>query len=66
MADETDRGSRELYLLADRTGGLWQEDLAREDGRTCTPVEVVRLAERFDAAWERAQPTGLNALGLAP
>jgi hypothetical protein len=66
VLDESDGGTRELWLLADRAGALWQEDLAREDGRTCTPAEAVRLAGRFDDAWERGRPTALNALGLAP
>lgn len=64
VVDEADRGAREMYLVADRTAALWQEDAAHDAARACTRVEAVRLAERFDTAWERAQPAALRTLGL--
>lgn len=65
VVDQADRGAVELYLVVDRAAALRQDDLAREEGRAiAAPIEAVRLAERFDAAWERAQPLAPGTLGL--
>lgn len=64
VVDEADRGARELYLVADRKSALVQDDLAHDEGRLREPLEAIRLAQRFDAAWERAQALPLRALGL--
>lgn len=67
VVDEADRGAKDLYLVVDRAAALWQEDRARTQvGALVAPLDAVRLAERFDAAWERARPVSLRTLGLAP
>lgn len=63
--EESERGARDLYLLADRTAVLIQEAVEEIDGTVLTEKpRIGSLIQRFDNAWERAQPVGLRTLGL--
>lgn len=62
---EPDRGARDLYLVADRSALLHQEDVARDEAVVAeSRLEAARLMERFNGAWERAEPLALRTLGL--
>jgi hypothetical protein len=66
--DETHLGLREQFLVADRRGFLHQEDIARPEcvAALAGGVAAARLAQRFEAMWDRAQvPEGLHTPGLA-
>jgi hypothetical protein len=55
---EAHRGRRELFVLVDRTGYLYQRELARPEcqldlhGRR----EAIELAQRFQEMWDRSEP----------
>jgi hypothetical protein len=65
-AEDADRGARDLYLLADRSAFLMQEDVGRSDAivNLRTPHAAAQLLGRFDAAWDRAAAVALRTLGL--
>ena len=63
--DDNDRGARDLFLVADRSASLVQEDIGRADAVVDRQaVEALKLIERFDAAWERGASIALRTLGL--
>lgn len=64
--EENDRGARDMYAVADRAAHLVQEDVGRNDAVVATAArhDTLKLAERFDATWERATPIALRTLGL--
>jgi len=64
--EENDRGARDLFLIADRSTFLMQEDVGRNDGVVSAraPQETAQLIARFDELWERATPFALRTLGL--
>lgn len=64
--EDNNRGARDLYVIADRSAYLMQEDVERNEALVAirTPHETVKLIERFDAAWDRATPLALRTLGL--
>ena len=64
--EDNDRGARDLFLLADRSAFLMQEDVGRSDGVVTAraPQEVAQLIGRFDDTWDRATPVALRTLGL--
>lgn len=64
--EDNDRGARDLYIIADRSAHLIQEDVGRNDAVLAArvPHETNQLIERFDAAWDRATPLALHTLGL--
>lgn len=63
--EENERGARDLYLVADRAVCLFQEAADGTDGVVSRASrEINTRLERFEAAWNRAQPVALRTLGL--
>ncbi len=64
--EDNDHGARDLYLVADRSAHLVQEDVGRNEAMVTlqAPNQTLKLIERFDATWERATPLALRTLGL--
>jgi hypothetical protein len=63
--DDSLRGSRDLYLLIDRSACLVQEDVDRNDAVVHRAgSEAASRIARFDAAWDQASPVALRTLGL--
>jgi hypothetical protein len=63
--EENERGARDLYFVADRAVCLFQEAADGTDGVVShASREIATQVERFESAWNRAQPVALRTLGL--
>lgn len=63
--EESDRGARDVYLLSDRSACLVIQAAEENEAVVATaPPQPGVLAQRFEAAWERAEPMAMRTLGL--
>ena len=64
---EEHRGFRDMFMVADHSGFLHQENVERSESilGTGAPHEAVLLTDRFDKMWECSEPVQeLRATGL--